>query len=159
MKLRNISLIVLSVSTVACSLLPAMATPVNVKLGDLAQPDLDAYCSSMINFSNGKIMATLADTHVNCQVSISVSGSTQAEAEGNALLSARNASLQGSIGASGQYGSQWLATFNSFQKSYHLTNWCRQKYSPNFYLPNPINGVGRIFVGDGGHACYKTEDR
>jgi hypothetical protein len=159
MKLKSISSIILLFSTIVGLQLPTMAAPVNVKLGDLGQSDWEAYCASKINVSNGQIVATLADTHVKCQTSISESGSNQAEAEGKALLSAQRAGLQGSIGASGQYGSQWQATFTSRQNAYHLSQWCRQKYSPNLYLFNPVTGVGRIFVGDGGHACYKTEDR
>lgn len=138
---------------------PVMAGLVNVKLGDLGQSDWDAYCASKINASNGQIVATLADTHVRCQVAISASGSSRSEAEANASLSARNGGLGGSITASGQSGSQWQATFTSQQNSYHLNDWCRNKYSPNFYVANPFNGEGRIFVGDGGHACYKTENR
>jgi hypothetical protein len=138
---------------------PVTAELVNVKLGDLGQSDWDAYCASKINRSNGQIIATLADTHVRCQVAISASGSSRSEAEGNASLSGRNAGLQGSITGSGQSGSQWQATFTSQQNSYHLNDWCRQKYSPRLYLFNPVTGEGRIFVGDGGHACYKTENR
>jgi hypothetical protein len=139
--------------------LPAMAGLTNVKLGDLGQSDWDAYCANKFNLSNGQITATLADTHVRCQVSISESGSSQGEAEANASASGQRAGLRGSISASGKYGSQWQATFTSRQNSYHLNDWCRQKYSPNWYTPNPFSGEGRIFVGDGGHACYKTENK
>lgn len=138
---------------------PVMAGLVNVKLGDLGQSDWDAYCASKINASNGQIIATLADTHVMCRVAISESGSSKSEAESKASLSGRSRGLEGSITASGQSGSQWQATFTSRQNSFHLNNWCRQKYSPNNPLFNPFNGVGRIFVGDGGRACYKTENR
>jgi len=134
---------------------PAMAG--NVKLGDLRQSDWEAYCASKINRSNGKIIATLADTHVKCQVEISASSSSKSQAEINALASGKRLGLQGSITASVQSGSQWRATWTSYQNSYHLNDWCRKKYSPNLYLPNPFTGKGRIFVGDGGHACYKTE--
>ncbi|NER98682.1 MAG: hypothetical protein F6J86_33475 [Symploca sp. SIO1B1] len=139
--------------------LPAVAELVNVKLGNLRQSDWNAYCASQINASSGRIMATLADTHVLCQTVISMSGSSQREAEYNASLAAQRAGLRGAITASGWYGSQWQATFTSYQNSYHLNDWCRRKYSPNLYLPNIITGEGRIFVGDGGHACYKTENR
>ncbi len=138
---------------------PVMAGLVNEKLSDLGQSDWDAYCASQINASNGRIVATLADTHVICQVAISESASSKSEAESRALLSGRNAGLEGSITVSGQSGSQWQATFTSRQNSYHLNEWCRKKHSPNFYFPNIFNGEGRIFVGDGGHACYKTVNR
>jgi hypothetical protein len=163
--LKKAASIIIGSSAIATSIFvglqsPVMAELVNVKLGDLGQSDLDAYCASKINLSNGQIVATLADTHVRCQVAISASGSSQSEAESNASLSGRNAGFGGQITASGQSGSQWQATFTSYQKPFHLNDWCRQKYSPNFYLPNPFkNGEGRIFVGDGGHACYKTENR
>ncbi len=138
---------------------PAMAKLTNVKLGNLGQSDWNAYCASKINASNGRIIATLADTHVQCQVAISASGSSKAQAESNASLSARRLGLQGSITGSIRANSQWQATFTSYQNSYHLNDWCRKKYSPNLYLPNPFSGEGRIFVGDGGNACYKTENR
>lgn len=98
---------------------PVMAGLVNVRLGGLGQSDWDAYCASKMNASNGQIVATLADTHVRCQVAISASGSSRSEAEANASLSARNAGLGGSITASGQSGSQWQSTFTSQQNSYH----------------------------------------
>lgn len=139
--------------------LPAMAGLTNVKLGDLGQSDLDAYCASRIRVSNGQVVATLADTHVQCQAKISASGSSQTEAESNASLSARRSGLRGSITSSINTDSGWQATFTSYQNSYHLNYWCRQKYAPNLYLFNPFNGEGRIFVGDGGHACYKTENQ
>jgi hypothetical protein len=158
--LKNAASTLLGSSWLAASIFvgfqsPAMAE--NVKLGDLRQSDWDAYCASKIHLSNGEIIATLADTHVKCQVAISASGSSKIQAESNALASGKRAGLQGSITASVQSGSQWRATFTSYQNSYHLNDWCRNKYSPNLYLPNPFTGKGRIFVGDGGHACYKTE--
>lgn len=162
--LKKAASIIIASSAIATSIFvglqsPVMAGLVNVKLGDLGQSDWDAYCASKINASNGQIVANLADTHVRCQVAITESGSSQSEAKSNASLSARRTGLEGSITVSGQSGSQWQATFTSRQNSYHLNNWCRQKYSPNFYAPNPFNGEGRIFVGDGGRACYKTENR
>ena len=162
--LKKAASIIVGSSVIATSIFvglqsPVMAGLVNVKLGDLGQSDWDAYCASKINASNGQIVANLADTHVRCQVAISESGSSQSEAKSNASLSGRNAGLEGSITASGQSGSQWQATFTSRQNSYHLNDWCRQKYSPNFYVANPFTGEGRIFVGDGGRACYKTENR
>nr|WP_290227794.1 hypothetical protein [Trichocoleus desertorum] len=138
---------------------PATARLVNEKLGGLGQSDWNAYCARKINGSAGTIVATLADTHVQCKVAILVSGSSQANANANASMSGRRAGLQGSITASGKSGSQWLATFTSFQNAYHLNDWCRQKYAPRFYLPNVFTGEGRIFVGDGGRACYKTVNK
>jgi hypothetical protein len=150
----------LVVSSVSLGLqTPAMAKLTNVKLGNLGQSDWDAYCASKINASNDRIIATLADTHVKCQVAISASASNKAEAESNATLAARRLGLQGSITSSIRANSQWNVTFTSYQNSYHLNDWCRKKYSPNLYLPNPFSGEGRIFVGDGGNACYKTENR
>jgi hypothetical protein len=119
----------------------AMAELVNVKLGDLGQSDWDAYCASKINGSGGQIVASLADTHVKCQVEISASGSTQGQAEGNATASGRRAGLRGEITARGQSNSQWQATFTSYQNSYHLNDWCRKKYAPNWYVPNPLRAV------------------
>jgi hypothetical protein len=138
---------------------PAAAGLVNERLGGLEQSDWDAYCGSKINASSGPLVATLADTHVRCETAISASGSSQSEAESNASLSAQRAGLGGNITASGQYGSQWQATFTSYRDSLHLNNWCQKKYAPNFYVFNPFNGEGRIFVGDGGHACYKTVNK
>jgi hypothetical protein len=80
----------------------ATAGLVNEKLGDLGESDWDAYCASKINGSSSKIIATLADTHVQCQTAISVSGSSQSEAESNASASGQRAGLRGSISASGQ---------------------------------------------------------
>ncbi|NEQ65573.1 MAG: hypothetical protein F6K21_08745 [Symploca sp. SIO2D2] len=138
--------------------LPAVAELVNVKLGNLGQSDWNAYCASKINKSNGKIVATLADTHVLCQVAISVTGYTQSEAESNAFLAGQNTGLEGGVSGSGRYGSLWVATFTSRQEPHHLKYWCREKYAGwNYYLDvNPFTGKNRIFVGDGGHACYKT---
>ncbi|MEM7579890.1 MAG: hypothetical protein AAF316_08550 [Cyanobacteria bacterium P01_A01_bin.80] len=138
---------------------PAIAGLTNMKLGDLNQSDWDAYCASRIRVSDGQIIATLADTHVKCQVKISESGSSKTEAESNASLSAERSGLEGSITSSNRADSGWQATFTSYQNSYHLNNWCRQKYSPNLYLFNPFTGENRIFVGDGGHACYKTVNK
>ena len=162
--LKNAASNIAGLSLIATSIFvglqsPVMAGLVNVKLGDLGQSDWDAYCASKINASNGQILANLADTHVICRVAISESGSSKSEAESKASLSGRNRGLEGSITASGQSGSQWQATFTSRQNSYHLNDWCRNKYSPRLYLFNPVTGEGRIFVGDGGHACYKTENR
>lgn len=158
--LKNVASAILGLSWLVASIFVCLQSPAmagNVKLGNLGQSDWDAYCASKINRSNGKIIAILADTHVMCQVAISESASSKSDAEGKASASARRAGLQGSITASGQSGSQWRATFTSKQDSFHLNDWCRKKYSPNLYLPNPFTGQGRIFVGDGGHACYKTE--
>jgi hypothetical protein len=138
---------------------PAAAELINKKLSDINQSQLRAYCSSKMRFTSSRITAKLADTHVECIAKISASASTEAEAQSRASLSAQRAGLRGSITASAQYGSSWKATFTSEQNSYHLNNWCRKKHSPNFYLPNPATGEGRIFVGDGGHACYKTVKR
>lgn len=164
--MKNAASTILGSSWLAASLFvglqsPAMAGLVNVKLGDLRQSDWDAYCASKIRLSDGQIVATLADTHVKCQVKISASGSNQNQAQSNALVSARRLGLRGEVSANVQNGSEWRATFTSYQNSYHLNEWCRQKYSPNLYLlqANPFNGEGRIFVGDGGNACYKTERR
>jgi hypothetical protein len=158
--LKNAASIICGSSWLAANIFLGLQSPAmagNVKLGDINQSDLDAYCASKINLSNARPIATLADTHVQCQALISATGSSQSQAEANASASARRAGLKGSITASGRSGSQWQATFTSYQNSYHLNDWCRKKYSPNLYLANPFTGKGRIFVGDGGHACYKTE--
>lgn len=136
---------------------PAIAETVNNKLGDINKEDREAYCASKMEKTKGEIVAVLADTHVLCKVKISFKAYSEEEAQAIAKASAEREGIGGSLELSAKEKNGWEAVYTNQQNSYHLNEWCRQKYAPRFYVFNPIDNNGRIFVGDGGHSCYKTE--
>jgi acylphosphatase len=131
----------------------------NVRLSGIDADQRVAYCANYINLSKDKIQAKPADTHVYCQARISARASTRSQATAQAQAQARRSGLSGNVNVRADGRQSWVATFTSFQNSYHLSKWCQMKHAPNLYLFNPFTGEGRIFVAEGGNACHKTEKR
>jgi hypothetical protein len=136
-----ISLAIISIFSI---INPAHAELQNRKISDITNDDLLNFCRGKLN--EGDVRFRRGSNTVSCTSFVSETYQSKAEAQavgvGQGVFIRANA--DGSV-------TRYVVTQN---RNYKLNTYCRENVDGSFF--NPINGEGRVFVGDGGHACYKT---
>jgi hypothetical protein len=146
------------ISTLLATVSPGIAGLVNNKISNITDNDLVGYCRGKLPAGTSLVRATRGENVVSCN--IQVRETRQGNSGGNGSISANgsgtygvvNGNVSGSGNFNGSSASRIVYTYRS--QSYRLTDYCREVVDRSFF--NPFTGEGRVFVGDGGYACYKT---
>jgi hypothetical protein len=142
---------------------PAFAGLVNNKISNITQDDLNGYCRAQMPAGTSLVQASRGENVVSC--TIQVKEIRQGNSGGNGSISANgsgsygvvNGNVSGSGNFNGSNATRIVYTYRS--QAYRLTNYCRDFVDTSGKFFNPFTGEGRVFVGDGGYACYKTIKR
>ena len=140
-----------------CNCPPAHAG--NVWLSKIDDEGLKSACIKALPGGTGigDISFKRADTNVNCRIKIDAKGTSKVNAEANLKTSMRRIGAGVGVESTFQTSGSGTSRSTDYHYSPHLSKYCQQKHAPNGYFFNPFNGVGRIFVAEGGNACHKTE--
>jgi hypothetical protein len=132
---------------------------VNEKMSDLTHGDMIAACAKVVPAGTGdwmnQIQYTRGQTDVTCFRQVQASASSDASAQSKARLAASRVGLRGNITTRMSSRFTYTATITSVAQPKSLKDYCREKHTGPFtyWVHHAI--WGRIFVGDGGYACYK----
>jgi hypothetical protein len=126
---------------------PAEAGLVNQKISEITDTDLQNFCAGKLGAGTETTTAKRGSRTVGCYARVDEA------TNGNAGGEIAGESPGGTYKGDGRINSNNRITFRS--QNYKLNDYCREMVDRGF-LFNPITGEGRVFVGDGGAACYKT---
>jgi hypothetical protein len=132
---------------------------VNEKMSDLTHEDLIAACSKVLPAGTGdwqnQIKYYRGQNEVTCIRQVQVIANSLVNVKNQASLTARKTGLKGELKVSMSGRFTYTATITSVSKVKSLKDYCREKHTSNYtYWAHHVIW-GRIFVGDGGYACYK----